>query len=120
MSSRPPDVQGGGIEVGTGRLALLEAQKGPEHELGAVTQSLASIGVRIGLAYPSSLSCQSVLDSDHCSSLIHLEMSQSFLQARLTERVVNSCVCFVGGWREVGCKLLHEQMGHLSTSMLPP
>lgn len=36
VSSRPPDVQGGGVEVGTGRLALLEAQKGPEHELGAV------------------------------------------------------------------------------------
>lgn len=110
MNSRPPDVQGGGVEVGTGRLALLEAQRGlnMSWEL-SFTQSLASIGVRIGVAHPSSLSCQSVLDSDHCSSLIHLEMSQSFLQARLTElRVVNSCVCFVGGWREVGCKLLHE------------
>lgn len=37
--------------------------------------------------------CQTVLDSGHCSSLIHLEMSQSFLQARLIElRVVNSFV----------------------------
>lgn len=74
-------------------LTHLEAQKGPEHELGAVAQSLASTGIRVGVAYPSFLSCQTVLDSGHCSSLIHLEMSQSFLQARLIElRVVNSFV----------------------------
>lgn len=36
----------------------MESQKGPEHELGAVAQSLASIGIRIGVAYLSFLSCQ--------------------------------------------------------------
>lgn len=83
------------MEVGTGRLTHLEAQKRSEHELGAVAQSLASIGIRVGVAYPSFLSCQPLpmLDSGHCSSLIHLEMSQSFLQAQLIQcRVVNSFV----------------------------